>query len=103
MKKEDWEAGYQAGVKRESSQAPRQFDALSWQSGYIEGKASSEPPSNWGGSRPGSGRPKTDERRRQLSITLPPGQVDSVKSLPDFENLSKFVETAIDFYLENRS
>ena len=38
MKKEDWEAGYQAGVKRESSQAPRQFDALSWQSGYIEAR-----------------------------------------------------------------
>lgn len=39
LEKISWQAGYDAGRRRYTSIPPEGVDALSWLSGYIEGKA----------------------------------------------------------------
>lgn len=44
LNKEDWQAGYDAGRRRERNQPPAGVEVLSWSSGYIEGKAAPAAP-----------------------------------------------------------
>jgi len=39
LEKISWEAGYDAGRRRDPSTPPEGVEVLSWSSGYIEGKA----------------------------------------------------------------
>jgi len=42
LQSSDWQSGYNAGLSGLSSSMPLGVDALSWLSGYIEGKVKSK-------------------------------------------------------------
>lgn len=50
LEKKSWEAGYDAGCRRDSSNPPEGVEVLSWSSGYIEGKAIKKTDNRLGGS-----------------------------------------------------